>query len=61
MLESAVAAAAMAQDEWAMPARSIRCLRGFPEAADAQTVEARLAGSTDQALAVLDRPFRTWA
>jgi phenylacetate-CoA oxygenase PaaI subunit len=61
LLESAVAAAAMAQDELGHARSFYPLLRGFPEAAEANTVEGK--GWQDrptQALAVLERPFRTW-
>jgi len=61
LLESAVAAAAMAQDELGHARSFYPLLRGFPEAAEAHTVEGK--GWQDrptQALAMLDRPFRTW-
>ena len=61
LLESAVAAAAMAQDELGHARSFYPLLRGFPEAAEANTVEGK--GWQDRptrALAVLDRPLRTW-
>jgi len=61
LLESAVAAAAMAQDELGHARSFYPLLRGFPEAAEAHTAEGK--GWQDRptlALTVLDRPFRTW-
>lgn len=61
LLESAVAAAAMAQDELGHARSFYPLLRGFPEAAETDTVEGK--GWQDRptlALTVLDRPFRTW-
>jgi phenylacetate-CoA oxygenase PaaI subunit len=61
LLESAVAAAAMAQDELGHARSFYPLLRGFPEAAEANTVEGR--GWQDRptrAITLLDRPFRTW-
>lgn len=61
LLEAAVAAAAMAQDELGHARSFYPLLRGFPEAAETQTAEGK--GWRDRptlALAVLDRPFQTW-
>src|SRR5205807_183175 len=61
MLESAVAAAAMAQDELGHARSFYPLLRGFPEATAAHTAEGKdWQRRSTQALAVLDRPFRTW-
>ena len=61
LLESAVAAAAMAQDELGHARSFYPLLRGFPEAAEADTTEGKgWQERPTQALTVLDRPFRTW-
>jgi phenylacetate-CoA oxygenase PaaI subunit len=62
ILESAIAAAAMAQDEMGHARSLYPLLRGFPEATDEATREAE-GWSTRQtsALACLDRPFDSWA
>jgi phenylacetate-CoA oxygenase PaaI subunit len=60
-LESAVAAAAMAQDELGHARSFYPLLRGFPEASEADTVEEL--GWQDRptsALACLDRKFASW-
>jgi phenylacetate-CoA oxygenase PaaI subunit len=62
MLESAVAAAAMAQDELGHARSFYPLLRGFPEATAADTTEEQ--GWQDRptsAMACLDRSFVTWS
>ena len=61
MLESAVAAAAMAQDELGHARSFYPLLRGFPEATEANTREEQgWQYRPTSALACLDGPFVTW-
>src|SRR5437763_16639460 len=61
MLESAVAAAAMAQDELGHARSLYPLLRGFPEATETATVEeAGWQSRPTSAMACLDRPFTRW-
>jgi phenylacetate-CoA oxygenase PaaI subunit len=61
MLESAVAAAAMAQDELGHARSFYPLLRGFPEASAADTAEAHgWQRRPTSAMAGLDRPFEAW-
>jgi phenylacetate-CoA oxygenase PaaI subunit len=62
MLESAVAAAAMAQDELGHARSFYPLLRGFPEASAADTVEELgWQQRPTSAVACLGRPFEAWA
>lgn len=62
LLESAVAAAAMAQDELGHARSFYPLLRGFPEATAAATVEeAGWQTRPTSAMAALDEKFRTWS
>jgi phenylacetate-CoA oxygenase PaaI subunit len=61
ILESAIAAAAMAQDEMGHARSLYPLLRGFPEATDEATREAEgWATRPTTALACLDQPFASW-
>ncbi len=61
MLESAAAAAAMAQDELGHARSFYPLLRGFPQGSEAPPMEgAGWQHRPTQALACLDRPFATW-
>jgi ring-1,2-phenylacetyl-CoA epoxidase subunit PaaC len=61
MLESAVAAAAMAQDELGHARSFYPLLRGFPEASEADTKEEHgWQERPTSAMACLDRPFEAW-
>jgi phenylacetate-CoA oxygenase PaaI subunit len=61
MLESAVAAAAMAQDELGHARSFYPLLRGFPESSAADAMEERgWQSRPTSAVACLDRPFQTW-
>src|SRR5437764_8220577 len=61
MLESAVAAAAMAQDELGRARSFYPLLRGFPEATEADTAEeSGWQHRSTSAMACLDRPFTDW-
>jgi phenylacetate-CoA oxygenase PaaI subunit len=61
ILESAIAAAAMAQDEMGHARSLYPLLRGFPEATDEATREAEgWASRPTSALACLDEPFESW-
>jgi phenylacetate-CoA oxygenase PaaI subunit len=62
LLESAVAAAAMAQDELGHARSFYPLLRGFPEATATDTVEeAGWQTRPTSAMAALDEKFRTWS
>jgi phenylacetate-CoA oxygenase PaaI subunit len=62
LLESAVAAAAMAQDELGHARSFYPVLRGFPEAGDAVTMEEEgWQVRPTNPMACLDRPFETWS
>lgn len=62
LLESAVAAAAMAQDELGHARSFYPLLRGFSEATEAVTMEdAGWQGRSTSPMACLDRPFETWS
>jgi ring-1,2-phenylacetyl-CoA epoxidase subunit PaaC len=62
LLESAVAAAAMAQDELGHARSFYPLLRGFPDASDAVAMEEEGWQSRPTSpMACLDRPFQTWA
>jgi phenylacetate-CoA oxygenase PaaI subunit len=62
LLESAVAAAAMAQDELGHARSFYPLLRGFPEASDAAAMEEEGWQSRPTSpMACLDRPFEVWS
>jgi phenylacetate-CoA oxygenase PaaI subunit len=62
LLESAVAAAAMAQDELGHARSFYPLLRGFPEASDTAAMEEEGWQSRPTSpMACLDRPFETWS
>jgi phenylacetate-CoA oxygenase PaaI subunit len=62
LLESAVAAAAMAQDELGHARSFYPLLRGFPQAQGTTSMEERgWQKRATSAVACLDRPFRSWS
>jgi ring-1,2-phenylacetyl-CoA epoxidase subunit PaaC len=62
MLESAIAAAAMAQDELGHARSFYPLLRGFPEASEADTMEEKgWQNRPTSAMACLDRRFEAWS
>ena len=62
MLESAVAAAAMAQDELGHARSFYPLLRGFPEASEADTIEEQgWQSRPTSAMTCLERPFESWS